>query len=496
MVRPSFSHRVGLLVCLAGAAPALGAQRAAPAPALERPNIVLIVLDDMGVEKVGAYGEGPPGVAPPCTPNLDSLALEGVLFRNAWTNPVCSPSRAQILTGRHSFRTGIGEGISSDPLAGPGLEVLREHMLPKALIGYDTSMVGKWHLSSPVNGSIDDPLRAGFGFYAGSLFNLHTTWGADCSGFGTYGYYNWAKAFDPSGSGSLVETCCSTYATTDTADDAIARASSMQAPWFLYVAFNAAHEPIEAPPPALCPPSGSCAVQHCPSSEVGTAVQVNAMVEALDTELGRMVQAIRAVDPEVYVIVIGDNGTYPAGAQGAPGGCFAFPNTKARLFEGGINVPLIIAGPDVVAGECTALVSSTDVFNTVTELARVSRRRLGGPAVPEDSVSLVPYLRGHGKPLRSTVYAELYSPNQPHDSYGLAFKPAHHWRVVRDERYKLHRLETGGVVYEQLYDLLSDPCEQAGLCSGTGDCDPAQLGPDALAHYQSLVLEMQRLGVY
>jgi len=81
----------------------------AQSPSLVRPNIVLILADDMGVDLIGAYGES---ADPACTPNLDLLADEGLLFRNAWSNPTCSPSRAQVLTGRYGFRTGIGDAIT------------------------------------------------------------------------------------------------------------------------------------------------------------------------------------------------------------------------------------------------------------------------------------------------------------------------------------------------------------------------------------------------
>src|SRR6185295_14818170 len=93
-----------------------GSVRAAqtpPAPA-SHPNVALIVIDDIGVEKIGAYGLRPSGARGPCTPSIDALAGEGLLFLQAWADPVCSPTRAQILTGRHGFRTGIGAIIEHD----------------------------------------------------------------------------------------------------------------------------------------------------------------------------------------------------------------------------------------------------------------------------------------------------------------------------------------------------------------------------------------------
>ena len=80
-----------------------------PAGAVD--NFLIIVGDDLGVDKIGVYGEGP---SPPPTPTIDSLALEGVLFRNAWANPTCAPTRAAALTGRYGFRTGVGVAGGAD----------------------------------------------------------------------------------------------------------------------------------------------------------------------------------------------------------------------------------------------------------------------------------------------------------------------------------------------------------------------------------------------
>ena len=202
----------------------------------DRPNVLVVLLDDIGVEKVGAYGESPPGVTPPCTPNMDALATAGVLFRNAWTNNVCSPTRAQLLTGRHGFRTGIGGLVNGFDTA-EGLAIDLETTLPQALAGYATAAVGKWHLAAPAQG-LQHPLEAGFGAYAGSLYNLNS-------------YSNWVKTFDADGDGVLDQACELRYATTDSTDDAIGFARTLASPWFLYVAYNAPHMPVHAPPPAL-----------------------------------------------------------------------------------------------------------------------------------------------------------------------------------------------------------------------------------------------------
>jgi arylsulfatase A-like enzyme len=454
-----------------------------------RPSIVLIVLDDFGVDKLRAYHEGPPGIPPPCTPRLDALAAEGLLFRNVWANPTCSPARAQILTGRHGFRTGIGKGIGANGRS-LGLRVDLETTLPRALVGYESSALGKWHLMSPQDGDENHPLEAGFRFYSGSLFNLgeRKNEGELCPGEEPLGYSNWVKTSDPEGSGRLSSACCRQYATTVTADEAIARARAMEPPWFLYVAFNAIHWPFEPPPAELTPP-GRCPDQYGPTRSDARGDLMNAMAEALDTEIGRLLDGVRAIDPGVLVFVIGDNGSELGYLEGNPEDCYSATKGKSTLFEGGVRVPLIAAGPGIEPGECRALVGATDLFATLTELS-------GHPLPAEDSVSLVPYLRGKRRPLRETVYAELFSPNQPSSREGRPFAPLRHMRAVRTERFKLVRVDDGRTVTEQLFDLANDPCEARPVCSGSPACEEEDLESEALAGYRRLKQELSSLGVY
>jgi len=430
-----------------------------------RPNLVLIVLDDFGVDRLGAFGQGNDGDPPPCTPNLDALAREGILFRRVWTDPLCSPSRAQLLTGRHGFRTGIGKGI--DAAADRSLRVELEDMLPRMLAGYDSSAVGKWHLLSLADGDANHPLDAGFGYYAGSLFNLTAPVpeAEACRGRSALNYSNWLKTFDVAGNGALGSRCSAQYATTDTADEAVLRARLMRPPWFLYVAFNAPHWPVHDPPKHLCPRDADCPRIYCAGDKKTRTpeLRVRAMVEALDTEIGRLLSEVRALHPNTLFFVIGDNGSDDMSA--APDDAQEPKRGKATLFEGGIHVPLIAAGPGVVAGECDALVSSTDIYATLTELA-------GAPAAAEDSVSFVPYLRGERAPLRKTVYAEGFFPNQPHEALAQGFTPTNHTRALRDERYKLIRATTPEGTVESLFDLDLDPLERNDLLLRDADHAP------------------------
>lgn len=399
-----------------------------------RDNVLLVVLDDVGVDRVAAYREHPD---PGHTPTLDRLAAEGVLFRNVWANPYCSATRATLMTGRYGFRTGIGRVVTQQ-LNGVGLS-LDEVTLPEVLArgtggAYRCALIGKWHLGAPAQ-TLLHPLLCGFDLHAGTSFNLDSP-----SQPGDY--FSWVKTVNG------VESPVQRYATTEAADDAIAFLGLTREPWFLCVAFNAAHDPRHAPPADLHTFELSGDPDDTP------VVHTKAMIEAMDTELGRILAAVPpAVWKRTTVVVLSDNGT----AQPATDAPFPAAHAKGSLFEGGVNVPLIVAGARVrVPGsECRALVNSTDIFATVAELAGVDPRPVL-EGVTTDSVSIVPYLDDPARPsIREIVYAEKFRPNGPGPYVNDA-------STIRDERYKLIRHEEG----EQFFDLRADPFEQRDLLDG------------------------------
>jgi arylsulfatase A-like enzyme len=161
------------------------------------------------------------------------------------------------------------------------------------------------------------------------------------------------------------------------------------------------------------------------------------MVEAMDSEIGRLLDSI---EDDAVVIFLGDNGT----PQEATDGGWDPEHAKSTLYEGGINVPLIVNGAGVFRGECDALVNVTDLFATVLELAGV-----GSGA--EDSTSIAPYFSDINKSsIRDWAYAERET------VFG------EHRKAVRDRRYKLISCNAG----DELYDLEGDPFEQSNLLDG------------------------------
>ena len=424
----------------------------APAPAAPRPNVLVVLLDDVGTDMVGAYGV--PGA--PCTPFLDALAAAGARFERCYVDPVCSPSRAALLTGRHGLRTGVGTAVlAGSPERHAGLE-LAELTLPEHLRahGYATVGVGKWHLSG-LGHTETHPNQQGFDRFAGHL-----------GGVLERGYSDWDRTEDG------VTRPTTTYATTRNVVDALRAVGQLPEPWLCYVSFNAAHAPYHAPPPGAC---GACAGGPgcgCPvPPSAPPEARYRAMVESLDAHVRALFEALQhASAGNLVTFVLGDNGT--PRKLGAP--C---PRPgKGLVYEGGIRVPLIVHGPGVVPGVRPDLVSGTDLFATVAELVDAPI-----PPQAEDSLSFAPVLRGAPGPRRA-AYAEFFSPN------GLPFAPEEHRRAVVDQRWKLIR-RTGapGLPAEELFDLASDPCE-------TTDLLLAPLSPEARAAYLRLEDELERLG--
>lgn len=418
-----------------------------PTAVSARDNFIVFIADDAGVDAVGvysddlAYGHPGEGAQAVVTPRIDDLATQGVLFRNAYTNPTCAPSRAQLLTGRHALRTGIGN-------AGGAVLDLSETTLPELLAGtHLNAAIGKWHLGS--GGDESHPVNSGFDYYAGALNS------------GVNSYTDWAKTTHTAGGAPSTDPSFMTYATDDVSAEAIAKLAEFgDDPFFLWVAFNAPHAPF-----------------HVPTGPLTTVVDAGsnsrtkyvAALEAMDREIGDILDSM---DPTVLadttIIFIGDNGT-PSGVTRSP---FDSTHAKGTVYEGGSNVPLIVVSPHIdpahEGAESLAFVSSVDLFATVAEIAEVT-------SSAEDSLSLLPYLKDptlDTNPLRRVAYAELFAPN------GVGVVYSNHERAVSDGQYKL--IWRNGVI-EEFFDLTTNPFEDVNLLPYDAMSGEEQAAYDLLA---------------
>ncbi|MEM7305260.1 MAG: sulfatase-like hydrolase/transferase [Planctomycetota bacterium] len=372
-----------LLLALLGAPSAAQADGAAPG------NILIVLVDDLGKEWLSMYGVGS---APANTPNLDALAANGVTFNNAWSTPMCSPTRAAIQTGRYGFRTGVGHLVS--PSYGLPLdEVTLPEMIELGTGGqYLNSYVGKWHLGSEEVGGFLAPNMAGWQHFGGlSPFAGSLLEGED--------YFQWTKVSD--GTVGVVNE----YVTSHNIDDAISVIQIWPDPWLLFVSLVSVHNPYHAPPPSL----HGVDLSGAGDPEVDTEPYYRAMIEAMDAEIGRLINVVDF--GTTTLIFVADNGSsfqtvFPP---------FDPLHGKNSLFEGGISVPMIVRGPDVTqpGSICDGLVNVTDVFATAADLADVDLAATL-PGVELDSVSFRPYLSDPALPsLRDWIFAEHFQPNGP-----------------------------------------------------------------------------------
>jgi len=435
------------------------------------PNILLIIGDDMGNDTLASYGLSDDTAT---TATLDQLANEGIRFNNFWSQPVCSPTRATLLTGRYGFRTGIGRpagGFELDdppplpawaapspsggramgppltpsggqryramgaPLTGieeidrvrpiprPGLD-LDEYTLPKAFddhLNYKTAAIGKWHLGGINNGAAHHPNLVGFD-YAATL-----------PAGAPENYFSWNKVVNGEVTGTVG------YAPVDKTNDAINWIAEQEDnPWFLWLAFNLVHTPMHISPEE--------------NWQSDSPSNFKSMLEAMDTQIGRILDSLSAeVRDNTYVIFMGDNGT--TGPAISPP--FSADKSKGSVFQGGINVPLIVTGPNIPIGTANALVNSTDLFVTIMEMAGIDPEEVVPEEVTTDSVSFLPILKDLNTPSqREWVYADAFFGSFegiPTADYAM-----------RNHRYKLlrHQLE------ENFYDLQEDPYEHNNLLEG------------------------------
>ncbi|NQU42400.1 sulfatase-like hydrolase/transferase [bacterium] len=332
---------------------------------MSRPNIVLILSDDQGYGDLGLFGN-----TLLQTPNLDRLGREGIsLTQHYCGSPLCAPSRAALLTGRYNHRMGA---LSVESNRGLDRIALRERTVADRLRdeGYVTGMVGKWH-----NGLFDmrhHPNSRGFDEFAGFLN-------------GGMDYYDWI--LDYNGSPRRSDGRYLTDVFTDEAVGFIRRHA--KEPFFLYLAYNAPHVPLQAPEEDVRPYREAGQVNEGVATLYG-------MISRMDKGVGRVLDTLEklGIADSTIVLFTSDNGPWLGSAEGHDMARYngPFRGMKQDVLEGGIRVPAMVRWPEGLPGgvEVSEMVHFTDWLPTFLSAAGcVAKSEL-----PLDGADALPLFRG------------------------------------------------------------------------------------------------------
>lgn len=411
------------LVLSAFAAPTRAALAAAP-------NFLLIFTDDHGYGDVSTYHDSDVR-----TPHIDRLAAEGMLFTAMRANcTVCSPSRAALLTGRYPDRVGVPGVIRTRPedswgYFDPAVPTLADELKQA---GYHTAIVGKWHLGLE---SPNTPNERGFDFFHGFLGDMMDSYTSHLRHGQNYMRRN-AEVIEPEGH--------ATDLFSDWACDYLRdRAGRPDQPFFLYLAYNAPHFPIEPPEDWL-----ARVRERAPRLDPKRALNV-AFVEHLDDGIGRVLDVLRetGLDRQTLVAFTSDNGgSLPHAQNNDP-----WRDGKQSHYDGGLRVPFIVRWPGRISpgSRCDYAGLNFDLFPTFLELA-------GRPAAADlDAVSLVPVFSGQAGPGPRELYfvRREGGPRYGGKSYEALIRGD--WKLLQNDPYS--PLE--------LYNVRRDPLEQQNVAA-------------------------------
>jgi arylsulfatase A-like enzyme len=437
--------KLGLFIMVLALQASIGAMprpaiQARGAGASERPNILFILADDLGAESSAIYPDlyNPAsflkghGQVP--TPTLSALASRGVVFDNVWANPVCSPTRAALLSGLYGHNTGVT--TVGNVLPGDTTSIFELLAASPTLPPYKMAVFGKWHLSG-ANGttSIDHVTKeTGVPLFKGFL-GSHIT-----------NYYDWT--LDSSTGPPTNTKVYSTTLLTNFAIDFI-KDQKPGEPWFLYLPYNAPHgtapnSGFQVPPKNLftVDVGGRPADGKIYSNDVPV---YQAIIQALDTEIGRLFKAMQQAGQfdNTVIIFMGDNGT-PAPAKDSASRIW---ESKGSVYEGGVRVPLIVAGAGVTRrGREPQIINDTDMYATIAQLAGVPIP----VASTNNSYSFAPLLTSD-----TAVTGRKYSFTEICANNGTGTKQF----AIRNQRYKILY---NGMVW-QMFDLQTDPWEGTNI---------------------------------
>ena len=389
---------VAVAIALAGCRSREDSEPPVPDP---RPNILIFLVDDLGWNDVGYHG------SEIRTPRIDRLAREGVRLGRFYVTPICTSTRAGFLTGRSPMRYGLIYSVIQ-LWTNFGLP-LDEHILPESFqaAGYATAMVGKWQLGHDHVRQL--PFNRGFDHFYGLVH-------------GPIDYFTHVVGFGPTVTGALDwqrngrTVYEDGYATDLLAGEAIRLIETRDRgrPLLLYLAFNAAHSPLQAPQDLI----DSYGEIDDPQRRIFAA-----MVESTDANIGSVLDALEreGIDDNTLVLFFSDNGSHQTWGRTGP-----LRGGKGSVFEGGIRVPAIVRWPAGLEGgrEVSHVTSTLDVFPTLAAIAGVPARN----EKPFDGRNVWPQIEG-GEALPTN---DLFFAVEQSEDFWFAVVHGE-WKLVRVE---------------------------------------------------------------
>jgi arylsulfatase A-like enzyme len=402
-------------------AASIGASLAAAQAPRPKPNVLILLADDLGWHDVGFHG------SEIRTPHIDRLAAAGVRFERAYSFPVCSPTRSGLMTGRSPMRLGVAYTVIR-PWSHYGVPVA-ERLMPQAFqaAGYQTAITGKWHLGHAYRKFL--PRARGFDHAYG-----HLNGAIDYFTHERDGGLDWSRDGK-----SVREEGYSTFLIGAEAERLI-RGRDRARPFFLYVPFNSPHAPLEAPPEYI---------ERYANIADDRRRRFAAMTEAMDTTIGRLMATLEeeGIAGETLVLFFSDNGgPVGSGASNTP-----LRAGKGTTFEGGIRVPAVMRFPGRLrAGvESRQVMSMMDYFPTLAAACGIPT----GTTRPLDGKNLWPAITAGKTEARDDIFFAV-------EGGGGQRYAVHHgeWKLVREQ-------PGNGRVSDMLFRVEEDPSEKNDLAA-------------------------------
>lgn len=392
------------------------------------PNILLILTDDQGYHDISYYG-----TEDLQTPNIDQIAAEGMRFDNFYANcPVCSPTRAALLTGRYQDYVGVPGVIRTHADNSWGYLDPTATLLPQELkmAGYHTAIIGKWHLGLE---SPNTPVERGFDYFHGWLGDMMDDYWTHRRHDINYMRLN-GKEIDPEGHATDLFTQWSVDYIKSQADD--------NRPFFLYLAYNAPHFPVQPPQEWL---------DKVKEREKGideTRAKLVAFIEHMDDGIGQVIKALKEsgqYDNTIIVFSSDNGGHLPSKANNGP-----LRDGKQSMYEGGLKVPTAISWPGKIAAGSMSenRYLSMDLYPTLLALAGME---------PKDNIEgqnfLPELLNGSQADFDRPVYFTRREGGTRYGGQSIYAVRLGDWKLLQNSPYEAY----------ELYNLKDDPQEQNNL---------------------------------